>query len=91
MAAPFFDEEKLIKDNLAGNAVQEIRLFLAEEKLPKLRDEQIMLFLMSCDNDKNFTKETIKIHYQIKKNYPKYFTNWNVERPDFQYQLSNSL
>lgn len=91
MAALFFDQKELIEDKLASDAVQDIQEFLANKKLPKLRVEQILLFLLSCDNDKDFAKETIKLHYQIKKDYPKYFTNWNIERSDFHFEITKCL
>lgn len=90
--SPFYNMELLFQDNKVGlTDVENLRKFLLEENLPTLNDEQIVLFLLSCDNNIDFTKETIKSHYRIKMDHPKYFKNRSVDRPDIHFHINNCL
>lgn len=88
----FYNTEDLIKDNeISRTDLQDLREFLLEENLAKLSDEQIIIFLLSCDKNIDFTKETIRAHYKIKKDYPKYFTNRSIDRPDIHFHINNCV
>lgn len=88
----FYSTETLIKDNqISCTDLQDLKEFLINENLPKLSDEQIIIFLLSCDKNVDFTKETIKLHYKIKKDYPKYFTNRSIDRQDIHFHINNCV
>lgn len=88
----FYNTEVLFQDyNICLSEVQQLKEFLLEENLPQLSDEQIIIFLLSCDQNINFTKETIKSHYRIKKDNPKYFKNRSIDRPDIHFHLNNCV
>lgn len=60
-----------------------------ENEIPmELCDEQIALFLMSCDGEKENTKHTIKSYYKLKKKAPELFDCRDlVKRKDLLQQL----
>lgn len=60
--------------------VEAIKLWLqTQQDLPDLSEEQIVCFLLSCDNDQEATRVTITAHYKYKKNLPEIFDNRNVD------------
>lgn len=53
-----------------------IRKWLSENPgIPKLSDEQVVLFLLSCSNNINLTMKTILSYYKDKYNSPELFSN----------------
>lgn len=67
--------------------IEEIKKWITLEEIPDLSDEQIALFLMSCNGQREFTKNTIKAYYQLKRSAPELFDNRDLERKDLIHQL----
>lgn len=53
-----------------------------------IQDELLILFLLSCKNDLELTKQTIVYHYQYKKNGAELFRNRSMSNEDIQTALS---
>ncbi|KAF2899665.1 hypothetical protein ILUMI_06525, partial [Ignelater luminosus] len=58
-----------------------------QRQLPRLTDEQIVLFLLCSSNDPEKTKITIQRHYCIKMSAPNLFNNRKCSREDLQLQM----
>lgn len=86
-----FTVQTVIDDGrVSCEEIEEIRTWLMrtnEEAIPELCDEQIALFLMSCDRDKELTKNTIRAYYRVKRNAPELFDRRDLERSDLMHQL----
>ncbi|KAF5284123.1 hypothetical protein FQR65_LT00123 [Abscondita terminalis] len=67
--------------------VETIKNWLCMDQLPQLTKEQIVLFLISCDDDVDFTKVTIKAYFSIKYNNNDVFNNRKVSDDDVQKAL----
>lgn len=61
---------------------------LQDVNVPPLTDEQIALFLLSCDRDLDFTIRTIKEFFKARLSGPELFDERCLEREDLQYQLN---
>lgn len=62
-----FNAEKIIKEGrTTTEAVSKIRSWSTDEDVPLLTDEQIVLFLLSCENDIKLTETTIKSNFNLK-------------------------
>lgn len=59
--------------------------------IPDLCDEQIALFLLSCNNDRKYTQNTISAYYKIKRNAPELFDDRDLDRSDLLHQLTALL
>ena len=61
----------------------------AEERLdvPRLTEEQIVLFIIACERNLELTKKTVREFYQIRKNNKHLFDDRNVNNEDLQQQL----
>lgn len=83
-----FTAQKVIDDGrTAWQDVEELKKWLSTQDFPKLTDEQVVVFLLSCDNDHEATKKTIEAFYYSKTNAPELFNDRNLERPDLQKQI----
>lgn len=87
-----FTVQTVIDDGrVSREEIEEIRTWVMktdeEEQIPELCDEQIALFLMSCDRDKDLTKNTIRAYYKVKRNAPELFDRRDLERSDLMHQL----
>lgn len=73
--------DDLIKNNIIKRCdVEEIKEWLKQqEELPKITEEQIACFLLSCNNKIKETCVTIKAHYNYKKNLPELFNERNLD------------
>lgn len=84
-----FNVQTVIDDGrVSREEIEEIRCWMQmEQEIPDLCDEQIALFLISCKRDINFTKNTIRANYRMKRNAPELFDSRDLERSDFLQQL----
>lgn len=83
-----FTAKQIITENrVTQGEIDSIKNWLNNNELPELSEEQITLFLLSCNNDENSTKATIKAFYRIKKQSPEIFDNRKIERENLQQQL----
>uniref|UniRef100_A0A6P7GAQ4 Alpha-tocopherol transfer protein-like isoform X3 n=1 Tax=Diabrotica virgifera virgifera TaxID=50390 RepID=A0A6P7GAQ4_DIAVI len=56
-----------------------------ESYVPKeLPDELIVEFLLACENDVEFAKTTISVHYRLKKEEPLLFDNYSGINPEIK-------
>ena len=80
MALPFqFKAETVISEKrTTQEALDTIKNWLKETTLPKIQDEFIILFLISCENDIDVTKKAIEAYFRIKNEVPQIFDNYDV-------------
>lgn len=80
MALEFgFTSTQIIQEGrVAQSDIDETKAWLLEQDLPDLQDQQIVLFLLSCNNDKEATRKTIIANYSTKRSSPRYFTKRDV-------------
>lgn len=80
-----FDVNEVIEKNRTTiEDIEHIEEWLTTETLPKLVREQIIAFLLSCDNDRKMTKRTIKCNYALKSSSPNLFTNRNIRGTELE-------
>ncbi|KAK5638470.1 hypothetical protein RI129_012765 [Pyrocoelia pectoralis] len=85
-----FKAEQLIADGTADAiAIGTIKDWLNGTKIPHLSDEQIVLFLASCEEDIEFTQRTIKMFYHIRSSSPQLFSNRSLGADDIQSALQS--
>lgn len=84
-----FSVETLITQNrVSRELIEEIQQWARNHVISNLCDEQVALFLLSCNNDPIYTKNTITAYYNIKKNTPELFDGRDLEKSDLQHQLT---
>lgn len=71
----FRAEDIISEGRVTSEEISSIKLWNQGEDLPLLSDEQIILFLLSCENDQDVTKVTIKAHFDLKEKAPDIFIN----------------
>lgn len=82
-----FSSKTIIEEGRTTKAsIDEIQKWLPTETsfLPKVPDEFIVLFLISCNNDIELTKKTIKAYFRIKNRAPEIFSDRDMDRDDLQ-------
>lgn len=84
----FSAKDLIAEGRTSQRDVDEMRSWLATQELPKLSDEQVVIFLLSCNNDHDGTKKTIEAYYKSRKNGPELFDNRDLDRADLQKQLN---
>lgn len=75
---PFEFETQCVIDSgrTKKNHINEIKAWLNENlQIPRQCDQQVVLFLLSCNNDIELTKKTILNYYKDKCNAPELFCN----------------
>lgn len=77
MSLPYeFKAKTIIEEGRTTEKLtQEIRDWLSTTNIPKLQDETIVLFLLSCQNNIEETKKTILAYFRIKSEAPEIFQN----------------
>lgn len=80
-------EGRTTRENL--ETIRKWRSNLNDKNIPlKIQDEMIVLFLLSCCNDIDLTKNTIVSYYKCKKNGPEIYDDRNLENPDIKLALN---
>ncbi|KAF2881465.1 hypothetical protein ILUMI_24701, partial [Ignelater luminosus] len=84
-----FKAEQIINEGrITKKDIDLIKKWLStQNNLPRVTEEQIVLFLLSCSNEQEHTKTTIKAYYAVKKEAPELFNNRQMNRADVQKQL----
>ncbi|KAK4878306.1 hypothetical protein RN001_010812 [Aquatica leii] len=83
-----FDAETVYRQNIVDkNDVDAVSEWLKEKNLPAYSNEQIIQFLLSCDNVRETTKKTIESYVKIANSSDEIFSNKNVKRIDLQKNL----
>lgn len=81
--------KKLLDSNrVFQTSIEQIRTWLKdtnEPNIPELSEEQIVMFLLSCNNALLATKNTIKAYYKTKQQAPLLFDDRDIERDDLQH------
>lgn len=67
--------------------IEALRNWMEIQNFPGLSDEQIVRFLLSCDNDLEASKKTLTAYYHSKNELKKQFTNRDIDRPDIVQQM----
>lgn len=66
--------------------VEDIRKWLKfKPNIPELSDEQIVLFLIACENIIETTQYTIECYFKYKSASPELFSNRDVDSDDMQF------
>lgn len=80
---PFFDftaQSMIDSGRLKRADVDDLKIWLKGQRdVPDLNDEQIVCFLLSCNNNQDATRTTIKSHYRYKKMLPEFFDDRSVD------------
>lgn len=87
MALPYeFKASTIVKQGrTTQQAIDEIQNWVpTEEKIPRIPDELVVLFLISCENNIEATKNTIKAYFRIKSEAPDIFNDRDVDSKDLQ-------
>lgn len=86
----FTAEEVINEDRTTLEAVKTIQSWINEKStnLPKIPDQMIVIFLLSCDNVISATQNTIKAYYTCKKNGPELYDDRDVQENE---ELQKSL
>ncbi|KAB0791390.1 hypothetical protein PPYR_03190 [Photinus pyralis] len=80
-----FKAEDLIKANRTTEEdIAAIRGWQKSIRRPKLTDEQIGLFLVSCRNDREYTKKTIETYFEVKLGHQEIFGDRNIDNSDLK-------
>ncbi|KAK5638471.1 hypothetical protein RI129_012766 [Pyrocoelia pectoralis] len=87
LALGFTAKQVLDEGIIDLDPINTIKNWLTSTEFPTLSDEQIILFLVSCDHDIEFTQETIKVYYKIRSSSPELFTNRRVSGDGIQSAL----
>lgn len=83
-----FTAKQIINDGrITWEDIDLMKTWLTTQNLPKLTDEQIVLFLLSCNNEQEPTQATIKSFYAVRNSAPGLFDNRTIKREDIQKQL----
>lgn len=84
-----FTAQEIIKEGrTTQKAIDTIRIWLYETNhLPNIPDQMIVLFLLSCNNVIESTKNTIQAYYTCKRNGPELYDNRDIEIEELQRSL----
>lgn len=85
----FAVETVIAEGRVSRDDIEEIKRWAeTQTQLPEMCDEQIALFLLSCERDREYTKGTICAHYRLKGNAPELFDGRDLDnRRDLIHQL----
>ncbi|XP_019879892.2 alpha-tocopherol transfer protein-like [Aethina tumida] len=73
-------QEKINDGSTSRQNVEEIKKWLDQHpNIPKINEEQIVLFLIACKNDLMATTSTINSYFKCRQNAPEFFSNRHVE------------
>lgn len=89
MAVSFgFKAKSLIEEEwTTQDHVDDLRAWLMSQNFPKLTNEQLVQFLVACNNDHEACKKSLKAYYSAKLQLKTLFINRDVLRADLQQQL----
>lgn len=85
-----FKAEEIVKQGRTTNTkIEEIKKWLTlQSHIPAISDEQIVLFLIACNNDIEHTKNTIENYFRIKYSAPELFTKRNIDSKEMKQTYS---
>lgn len=83
----FSVEEMIEQGRVTREQIDALKLWLQTQDYPELGEQQVVLFLLSCNCDQEATKATVKAHYTSKLTMTDFFDDRDVDRADIQHQL----
>lgn len=94
LRAKAFDSEKVMKEhNIVQDDLEMLRkMASSSEFIPKsLMNEFFIIFLATCDNDKDKCLKLMHNYCKLKKISPEFFANRDVESDEIQQALDNQF
>ncbi|XP_060534462.1 alpha-tocopherol transfer protein-like [Cylas formicarius] len=79
----FTADEIIEQGRTTREYVDTIKRWLAQQndhRIPHVQDEMVVLFLLSCENDIDLTKNTIAMYFKCKKDGPEIFDDRDMSR-----------
>ncbi|XP_025831223.1 alpha-tocopherol transfer protein-like [Agrilus planipennis] len=90
-----FKASDIVEENRVNwKDINEIKDWVEKQKktlIPSLTDEQVVSFLLSCNNDLEATKITITAFYNARNDGAVLFNDRNLDRSDIQLQLKTDI
>lgn len=83
----FTAQDVIEQGRVTREQIDEFKGWLKTQDYPELSEEQVVLFLLSCDCEQEATKATVKAHYHCKLNVKEFFDDRDVDMEDLQQQL----
>ncbi|XP_044261385.1 uncharacterized protein LOC123009261 [Tribolium madens] len=86
MALQYHFKAKSIVDEgrTTQTAIDDVKEWLKNTKLPQLPDELIVLFLLSCQNDVHCVRNTIQAYFKIKNEAPEIFNSRDIDSEELK-------
>lgn len=86
----FTAQEIIEQGRVTRQQIDEFKTWLmtVNPEYPELCEEQIILFLLSCNCDLDATKATVKAHYTAKLSVTEFFDDRDMDREDLQLHLN---
>ncbi|KAH1012034.1 hypothetical protein HUJ04_001280 [Dendroctonus ponderosae] len=81
------DQGRTSRENI--DAVKQWLSSVDSAIIPRVQDELVVIFLLSCDNDLPLTKHTITMYYKCKRNSPDIFDNREMDRADLKKAMNS--
>lgn len=83
----FTAQEMIDQNRVTRRQIDEFKVWLDTQDYPDLVEEQMVLFLLSCNCEMETTKATVKAHYECKLNRGQFFDDRDVDLVDLQQEL----
>lgn len=85
-----FKAEDIVKQGRTSwSKVEEIKTWLTlKTNIPPMSDEQIILFLIACNNIIENTENTIENYFKMKSSAPEFFTNRYIDSQEMKQSYS---
>lgn len=78
-----FKTEDLIKDlRVTRKEIDELQKRLKNDGYNNLTDQQIVQFLLTCDNNVELAKSTVKNHFKLRSTYGEFFDGRDFQKAD---------
>ncbi|RZB40160.1 CRAL TRIO domain containing protein [Asbolus verrucosus] len=75
----FRAEDIIQQGRIQQENLERLRSLCIAQNMPPMSDEQLILFLLSCDDRVEFARNTIAAYFKCKKNAPELFYNRNID------------
>ncbi|ERL95671.1 hypothetical protein D910_00099, partial [Dendroctonus ponderosae] len=81
------DQGRTSRENI--DAVKQWLSSVDSAIIPRVQDELVVIFLLSCDNDLPLAQHTITMYYKCKRNSPDIFDNREMDRADLKKAMNS--
>nr|XP_022902017.1 alpha-tocopherol transfer protein-like [Onthophagus taurus] len=83
-----FKSEDIVNSNrITQEEIDEIKEWALTQKVPRLNDEQVVNFVLSCERNIDLAKNTVIEFYKTRKDYKELFNNRDLDDDDIKSQL----